>query len=68
MTPIVEMTFSPAADNVMHGLASVNTYKDVSRFNDTGVHMACFAGLLNLLAMLDVADRVIAPQSGGDQK
>jgi hypothetical protein len=62
LTPIVEWTLSPAADNVLHGLTSVNTYKDVSRFNDTGVHMACFAGLLNLLAMLDIADRVIDPQ------
>ena len=62
-TLFVELLFAPAADNVLQGVMSVNTYKDVSEFNDIGVHMTCFAGLLNLLALLDVADRVFDPQS-----
>ena len=62
LTPVIDLVFDPAAKNVIHGVASVNTYKDVPRFNDTGVHLACFAGLLNLLAMLDIADRTFSPQ------
>ena len=68
LTPVIDVIFDPAAKNVLHGLQSVNTYKDVPRFNDTGVHLACFAGLLNLLAMLDIADRDFDPQRAKVQK
>ncbi len=64
-TVIIEALFDPAAKNVLPGVTSIQTYRDVSAFNDVGVHMTCFAGLLNALAMLDVADRAIDPHPSG---
>ena len=60
-TPLIGILFDPVAENLLQGIQSVNTYKDVGQYNDSGVQMVCFAGLLNVMVLLDIADRVIDP-------
>ena len=53
--------FEPASDLALRGLATVQKYQDVPKWNDTGALLVYCAGLLNLLSCLDLLDASIDP-------
>ncbi|MEM7262147.1 MAG: DUF6677 family protein [Planctomycetota bacterium] len=56
----------PAADAVLEGSAAVSTFQPVPPLTDSGVLFCNIAGLLNLLVVLDAADRMFGGRRGGD--
>lgn len=53
------LILDPAKKHVKQGSATVNDYETVPRFHDTGVLFCAIAGLLNVLVLLDLVDRML---------
>lgn len=49
----------PAGKKVLADHVALGTYVEVPRHNDTGVLFCAIAGLLNLLALFDLAERLL---------
>ncbi|MEM7168047.1 MAG: DUF6677 family protein [Planctomycetota bacterium] len=55
------------AKKVLHRDATINQYEHVPRYNDTGVLFCAVAGLLNLLVLFDLAERMFEPRRAPEE-
>ncbi len=51
--------FDPARQHLLRGHDTITDYQTVPRFSDTGLLFCSVAGLLNMLILFDLADRLV---------